>query len=208
MGQTRPGRANSRTSHVRFSNRPFGVKHFQTIRRCGVDDYSLHSVASRPANVGDKLVTTDFAKSITPGFAAVGKPGVAVCLLPGTEVAFEDDVQYDRAFSMMGKARVGHKVARFRQINMKDPIVHHDALEFPGGKIVLVTRLTPGQRATVLQLPAQPMTMSETKTEKRRRLRQLSIRAIRDMMVGRRVEAAYWGLFRGPVKKQTSPAKK
>jgi hypothetical protein len=22
---------------VRFSNRPFGVKHFQTIRRCGVD---------------------------------------------------------------------------------------------------------------------------------------------------------------------------
>jgi hypothetical protein len=32
--------------------------------------------------------------------------------------------------------------------------VHHDALEFPGGQIVLVTRLTPGQRATVLQMPA------------------------------------------------------
>ncbi len=50
--------------------------------------------------------------------------------------------------------RVQHKVARFRQVNMDDPHLHHDALEFPGGQIVMVTRLTPGQRATVLQLPA------------------------------------------------------
>ena len=143
-------------------------------------DYSLHSVASRPANVGDQLVATDFVQSMTRGFAAVGEPGVAVCLLPGTEVAFEDDVQYDRAFSMIGKARVGHKVARFRQINMADPNVHHDALEFPGGKIVLVTRLTPGQRATVLQLPAQPMTVLETEIREARRLRRLSIRGARN----------------------------
>ena len=130
-------------------------------------DYSLHSVASRPAKVGDKLVVTDFAKSITRGFAAVGEPDAAVCLLPGTEVAFEDDVQYDRAFSMFGKARVGHKVARFRQINMHDPHVHHDALEFPGGQVVLVTRLTPSQRATVLQLPAQRVTAPETESQTR-----------------------------------------
>jgi hypothetical protein len=130
-------------------------------------DYSLHSVASRPAKVGDKLVATDFTKSITRGFAAVGEPDVAVCLLPGTEVAFDDDVQYYRARSFFGKARVGHNVARFRQINMADPNVHHDALEFPGGQIVLVTRLTPGQRATVLQLPAQPITASETASQKR-----------------------------------------
>jgi hypothetical protein len=32
--------------------------------------------------------------------------------------------------------------------------VHHDALEFPDGKIVLVTRLCEGQRVTVLQMPA------------------------------------------------------
>ena len=37
---------------------------------------------------------------------------------------------------------------------MDDPHVHHDALEFPGGQIVMVTRLMPGQRADVLQLPA------------------------------------------------------
>ena len=53
-------------------------------------DYSLHLVASRPAKVGDKLVTTRFNNSLTRGFAAVGEPHVAVCLLPGTEVAFGD----------------------------------------------------------------------------------------------------------------------
>jgi hypothetical protein len=117
-------------------------------------DYSLHLVASRPAKVGDKLISTDFLKSITRGFTAIGEPEVAVCLLPGTEIAFDDYVRYDRAFSLFGKASVQHKVARFRQINMDDPHVHHDALEFPGGQLVMVTRLTPGQHATVLQLPA------------------------------------------------------
>ncbi len=117
-------------------------------------DYSLHLVASRPAKVGDKLVATDFARSITRGFSAIGEPDVAVCLLPGTEIAFDEEVQYDRAFSLFGKACVEHKVARFRQVNMDDPHVHHDALEFPGGQIVMVTRLMPGQRVTVLQLPA------------------------------------------------------
>ena len=130
-------------------------------------DYSLHSVASRPAKVGDKLVVTDFAVAITRGCAAVGEPDVAVCLLPGTELAFEDNVRYDRARSFFGKARVHHKVARFRQVNMDDPHVHHDALEFPGGQIVMVTRLVAGQRATVLQLPAQPVTAPETESQAR-----------------------------------------
>jgi hypothetical protein len=117
-------------------------------------DYSLHFVASRPARVGETLIATDFARSITRGFAAAEEPDVAVCLLPGTEIAFDADVQYDRAFSLFGRAHLAQRVARFRQVNMDDPNVHHDALEFPGGQIVLVTRLTPGQRATVLQLPA------------------------------------------------------
>ena len=117
-------------------------------------DYSLHLVASRPGKVGDKLVVTRFVNSITRGFAAVGEPDVAVCLLPGTELAFDDDIQYKRAFSLFGKVRVNHKVARFRQVNMTDPHAHHDALEFPDGQIVKVTRLVAGQTATVLQLPA------------------------------------------------------
>ena len=129
-------------------------------------DYSLHHVASRPAKVGDKLLVTDFAKSLTRGFAAVGEPDVAVCLLPGTELAFENDVRYDRALSIFGKARVDHEVARFRQIDMDNPYVHHDALEFPAGQIVLVTRLVAGQMATVLQLPARPTKSPEAASRK------------------------------------------
>ena len=80
-------------------------------------------------------------------------PKVAVCLLPGTELAFDDDVRYERAFGLFGKARVNHKVARFRQIDMNDPHVQHDALEFPNGQVLKLTQLVGGQTATVLQLP-------------------------------------------------------
>jgi hypothetical protein len=128
-------------------------------------DYSLHLIASRPAKVADKLVSTDFTTSITRGFTEIGKPDVAVCLRPGTEIAFDDAVLYDRAFSMFGKARIEHRVARFRQLNMDDPHVHHDALEFPGGQIVMVTRLLPGQSATVLQLPADLLDHGKTQAE-------------------------------------------
>ena len=121
-------------------------------------DYSVQFVASRPAKVGDKLVSTTFRNSITGGFAAVGEPNVAVCLLPGTEVAFEKEVECEtRGFFpnwMPGKKR-GEKVARFRQVKKEQPHVHHDALEFPDGQVVLLTRLCVGQHATVLQLPAQ-----------------------------------------------------
>jgi hypothetical protein len=125
-------------------------------------DYSLHNVKSRPAKVGDKLITTQFNNSITRGFAAVGEPNVAVCLLPGTEVAFEKEIEFERGFGILLSLRwerekaIGDKVARFRQVNTDNPNVHHDALEFPNGEIVLVTRLYEGQHATVLQLPASP----------------------------------------------------
>lgn len=130
-------------------------------------DYSLHGVSSRPAKVADKLVTTQLAGSSTRGFAAVGEhgaklvihdrpPEVAVCLLPGTELVFDEDVRYDRPISLFGKACVNHKVARFRQIDLDDPYVQHDALEFPDGQVLKVAQLVAGQNATVLQLPVAP----------------------------------------------------
>ncbi|HVZ52961.1 MAG TPA: hypothetical protein VG986_13405 [Pseudolabrys sp.] len=121
-------------------------------------DYSLHGVLNRPARIGDKLLSTNFANSFTRGFTAVEDSKVAVCLRPGTELAFEQDVEFEHVFRRViprfGFGKTGQRVARFRQINMERPDTHHDALEFPDGKIVLVTRLCPGQRATVLQLPA------------------------------------------------------
>jgi hypothetical protein len=121
-------------------------------------DYSLHHVASRPAKVGDRLVSTKFMNSTTGGFAAVDDPDVAVCLRPGTEVAFDQDVSHERGLGLilpkMGYTTIRQRVARFRQIDMDRPNSHHDALEFPNGEVVLVTVLREGQTATVLQLPA------------------------------------------------------
>jgi hypothetical protein len=63
--------------------------------------------------------------------------------------------------------RIGQKVARFRQINLEQPNVHHDALEFPEGQVVLLTQLDEGQHATVLQLPASPRATNEAEQQKR-----------------------------------------
>jgi hypothetical protein len=117
-------------------------------------DYSLHAVSSRPAQVGERLVTTRFAGSITRGFAAEGELGVAVCLRPGTEIAFDKNAESQGALSLFRNKQIGHRVARFRQINLKHAHQHHDALEFPDGQVILLTDLVEGQSAVVLQLPA------------------------------------------------------
>jgi hypothetical protein len=117
-------------------------------------DYSLHGVATRPAKVGDRLVSTSFpASSFTRGFAAVEARNVAVCLAPGTEIAFDRPVEVDASFGFLPNRKLNERVARFRQVNPERANMHHDALELPGGEVVLLTRLAEGQRATVLQLP-------------------------------------------------------
>lgn len=117
-------------------------------------DYSLKFVASRPARVGEMLITTRFPGSATRGFASVNELNVAVCLLPGTELAFEEEVLAEPRGLFRPKRPFGHKVAQFRQVHMDEVNTHHDALEFPDGQTVLLTELCEGQRATVLQLPA------------------------------------------------------
>ena len=129
-------------------------------------DYSLHLVASRPARAGERLISTRFGTSVTRGFASVEDRNVAVCLRPGTELAFEAEVRCDAGFAFRSR-RFGHKVARFRQVDMHRPDVHHDALEFPNGETVLLTRLVEGQEATVLQLPARPRTSAEAAEQQR-----------------------------------------
>jgi len=63
--------------------------------------------------------------------------------------------------------KLGKKVAQFRQINMGKPCVHHDALEFPDGETVLLTRMCEGQQATVLQLPASGRPVNAAEGQKR-----------------------------------------
>jgi hypothetical protein len=112
----------------------------------------------------EKLVTHNFGTG-TRGFAAPEDCSVAVCLLPGTELAFENPVKYQT--TLMFRTNTGHTVAIFRQINKGVLQSNHDALEFPDGEIVLLTRLCEGQRAIVLTLPTLPKTAGETKAQQR-----------------------------------------
>ena len=129
-------------------------------------DFSLQSVRSRPAKVGDKLVTRDFGTG-TRGFAAADDLGMAVCLLPGTELAFSGEVACLPAGLLGWKTKtISHQTAIFRQVNKEKLAAHHDALEFPDGRNVLLTLLW-GQAATVLQLPAQPKTEAEAREQER-----------------------------------------
>ena len=125
-------------------------------------DYSLHAVTSRPAEVGEKLVTTTFRGTSTRGFASESDRGVAVCLLPGTELAFADEVSYDNRW--IWTRTINSRVGKFGKIDPQVAERHHDAIEFPDGSYVLVTQLVDGQRVTVLQLPVtRPITTPASK---------------------------------------------
>jgi len=114
-------------------------------------DYSLVAVASRPARVADRLVTTGFRNTSTRGFASTEDLNTAVCLRPGTELAFDHSPKYQRLWRQTATSTV----ARFRQIDLEVRTTHHDALEFSDGTIVPLTKLLPGQHATVIQLPSR-----------------------------------------------------
>ena len=131
-------------------------------------DYSLMHLESRKAKVADKLtcgtIMSDAGyESSTKGLFDQNEAHVAVCLIPGTEVAFE------RAPVKFLGMKVARKpaTATFRQINKDQTHVHHDALEFADGEIRLVHDLEQGQKMTVLQLPAAPKTDKEASDQKR-----------------------------------------
>ena len=104
-------------------------------------DYSLHHVKSRPAKVDDKLRTVNFNTG-TRGFASPDDRTTAVCVLPGTELAFSEEVKCAPAafgFTSWRTKTVNYRTAIFRQVNKDIQRVHHDALEFADGTSVLLT---------------------------------------------------------------------
>ena len=103
------------------------------------------------------------------GPARAGSPHPKILRRPSafflTELAFSKEVALTTAGT--GELTIGQTVAIFRQINKEQPRAHHDALEFPDGRIVLLTMLCDGQEAAILQLPAQPTTAAEEEAQKR-----------------------------------------
>lgn len=139
-------------------------------------DFSLQAVKSRPAKVGDKLVVHNFGYG-TVGFVdpssleyLARSEHEAVCVMPGTEIGFDDCITESCAggmFSFPSETVYGHSVAIFRQVNKETRTTHHDALEMPDGVTIMLTRLKVGQMATVLQLPAEPKNEQEAQEQKR-----------------------------------------
>jgi hypothetical protein len=124
-------------------------------------------VKSRPAKAGEKLRTQHFHPGRV-GFASPEDASTAVCVLSGRDLAFATAIRCS-ARGLFGWKMIvlNHRTATFRQINKDNPRTHDDALEFPDGRMVLLTHLLEGQEATVLQLPAQPRTAAEPKAQKR-----------------------------------------
>lgn len=126
-------------------------------------DYSLENQISRSARLGDRLVTSSFPMTPTRGFCAEAEPGVAVCLKPGTELAFEAPVRYNGLWGVvvnyvrawLGRDMRQASLARFRQVDIDNPHAHHDAVELADGRIIRLAWLHEGQRARILQLPAE-----------------------------------------------------
>ena len=135
-------------------------------------DFSLMHAKSRPAEVADKLVTKDFGRG-TWGFAPASdadKPAdesIAVCVLPGTEIAFDKPVEIRSGWFGSSTNKLECQTARFRQVDTESPCTHHDALEFATGEVIKLTTLHQGQTATVLQLPAKPKNEQEAKEQER-----------------------------------------
>jgi hypothetical protein len=88
--------------------------------------------------------------------------------MPGTELSFAMDIKVLSVGLFPWREKgLGHRTAIFRQINKNKEAAHHDALEFPDGKVMLLTLLCDGQNATVLQLPARPNTAEEVRQQRR-----------------------------------------
>jgi hypothetical protein len=76
------------------------------------------------------------------GFASSDDPTIAICLLPGTELAFDCEVTcLPSNEATWQEITINYKTAIFRQINKDKPRTHHDALEFPDGQVVPLTSL-------------------------------------------------------------------
>jgi hypothetical protein len=139
-------------------------------------DYSLHHVKSRPAKVGDKLRTVNFNTG-TRGFAAPEDSTTAVCILPGTELAFSEEVKCAPTafgFSSWRTKTVNFRTAIFRQVNKDQPRMHHDALRVSGWHLCSTDRFARGSGGSGASASGTAKNASRGSSPEARRLRGLT----------------------------------
>jgi hypothetical protein len=125
-------------------------------------DFSLHAAAQKPAEKGHKMKTARLAYTggSSGGFFDADDPSVAVCLQPGTEVAFDKPPLLRRGFRAFVPSIIRRglgeglpQMATFRKVDLSKTHTHHDALEFVGGRVVKIDDLKTGLSARVVSLP-------------------------------------------------------
>lgn len=133
-------------------------------------DFSLEHTASRAAKRGDRLMTHRFPSSTT-GLVEPGHVETAVCLRPGTELAFDEPIQIvARGFIGGTGETLASKTAIFTQIEIArsrpdgTPLEHRDAIALPNGEVFKLQELSLGQHLHVLQVPAE-VTIGEAVAE-------------------------------------------
>ena len=113
-------------------------------------------------------MTTRFSQAITQGLATADDKECAVCLVPGTELAFDAPLRGNaNRFVPFFMKKFDFKTGKFVQLNVDNPYQHHDAIEFGDGGTVLINDLVEDQMLRVIQLPAPPQTAKEVKEQER-----------------------------------------
>ena len=72
-------------------------------------DYSLHAVASRPAQVGETLITTTFPRTTTRGFASESEPNSGV-----HASGYRTGFRRQRKISKPMAVAESHRIARWK----------------------------------------------------------------------------------------------
>jgi hypothetical protein len=127
-------------------------------------DYSMHAVKNRKAVVGDKVKTSDFKRTSSPGLESLSEPGLAICLLPGTGVEFDEPVHH-RDVNMNPHAPISFKIGRYVR-KAGDQAEFHDAFQFPDGTVVLMAYLCTNQTGTVTYVPEEIIKQTEQPAKK------------------------------------------
>lgn len=131
-------------------------------------DYSVMAERTREAKVGDRLITSKFGLLGHTGFRELyGDRHTAVCLRPGTELAFDDPVPNPHHESNERLPKFLSTTAKFTQINKGKTHTMHDVIEFNDNQSMWLGYVPTGQIATILQLPAKPKTVKEAAAQKR-----------------------------------------
>ena len=119
-------------------------------------DYSNEEQASRPAKIGDQLVTAGIGEFDCVGMVSLDEPDVAVCLLPGSRLKITGGV----SVALQKKLQISptdHVTFEKRDVPAGQSD-YSDSLHFDShvsGELILLQDLPTGVGFEVLSVPAQ-----------------------------------------------------